>query len=52
MNCLHCNNKLIHSGDNMYDECGCEGEGIISNLSCPNDDCGVSLVLVYIDIEV
>ena len=31
-------------GDNTYDEYGIEGEGIVTNLSCPNCE---SFVLVY-----
>jgi len=51
MSCLYCNNELIHSGDHDYKDCGCDGEGIVSNLTCPNDNCGVELVLVYMSNE-
>ena len=47
MNCLQCDKKLIHSGDHDYEDYNVEGEGIVSNLTCPNDDCGVEQVLVY-----
>jgi hypothetical protein len=43
--------KLIWGGDHSYDECGVEGEGIVSNLSCPNEDCGVEQVLVYCNLN-
>ena len=46
-----CGKELIHSGDHMYDECGYEGEGIVSNLSCPNEECGVETVFVHYRIE-
>ena len=42
-----CDQELIHSGDHMYEECGYEGEGIVSNLTCPNDDCEVEVVYIH-----
>ena len=51
MNCWQCENKLIWGGDHDYDDYGVEGEGIVSNLSCPNEDCGVSTILVYCDLD-
>tara|TARA_Y100000310_G_scaffold308713_1_gene352121 strand:+ start:417 stop:620 length:204 start_codon:yes stop_codon:yes gene_type:complete len=47
MNCWHCNTDLIWGGDHDYEDYSYEGEGIVTNLSCPNEDCGVELVLVY-----
>ena len=35
----------------MYDECGYEGNGIVSNLTCPNDDCEVEIVFAYRKLE-
>jgi len=35
MNCLHCNTKLIHGGD-QDGSVAHDGYDIISNLSCPN----------------
>ncbi len=51
MNCWHCQTNLIWGGDHSYEDYNHEGEGIVSNLSCPNEDCGVDLVLVYYTIE-
>ncbi len=34
MNCWHCGNEMIWGGDHSFEECGYEGEGIISNFSC------------------
>ena len=51
MNCYHCNTDLICGGDHDYEDYGYEGEGIVSNLSCPNEDCGVELVLVYMNFK-
>tara|TARA_R110002020_G_scaffold412833_3_gene622399 strand:+ start:549 stop:707 length:159 start_codon:yes stop_codon:yes gene_type:complete len=47
MKCSSCDSELIWGGDHDYEDYGNEGEGIVSNLSCPNDDCNVNLVLVY-----
>ncbi len=43
MKCL-CGSELIWSGDHDYSDYGMEGEGVVSNLSCPECD---SFVLVY-----
>ena len=48
MNCWHCNSELIWGGDHDYEDYGMEGEGIVSNLSCPNCD---AFVLVYLPID-
>jgi len=47
MNCLRCNKEVIWGGDHSYEDYGLEGEGIVSNLSCPNDDCSVETILIY-----
>ena len=46
MKCYHCNKDLIWGGDHDYDESDVEGSGIISNLSCPGEDCD-TFILVY-----
>ena len=51
MNCWHCKGDLIWGGDHTYEDCGHEGEGIVSNLSCPNEECGVETVFVHYRIE-
>ena len=50
MNCWHCNTKLIWGGDFSYEDYGLEGDGIVSNLSCPNKKCNAD-VLVYLPIK-
>ena len=35
MNCYHCQSLLIWGGDFNYEDYGLEGEGLVSNLSCP-----------------
>ena len=44
MSCGHCNPELIWGGDHDYADYGKEGDGIVTNLSCPK--CS-SFVLVY-----
>ena len=46
MNCWYCKGDLIWSGDHSYEDCDYEGDGIVSNFSCPNEDCGVEAVYV------
>ncbi len=36
MNCWHCKTELIWGSDFSYEDYAMEGEGIVSNLSCPN----------------
>jgi len=47
MKCYECNNELTWGGDDSYEDYGYEGDGIITNLSCSNEECGVETVLVY-----
>jgi hypothetical protein len=47
MNCWHCESELIWGGDHDYEtEQG--GEGIVTNLSCPNCE---AQVFVYLDLD-
>ena len=48
MNCWHCSTELIWGGDHDYEDYGLDGEGIVSNLSCPNCH---SFVLVHMPME-
>jgi hypothetical protein len=47
MTCF-CGTALIWGGDHDYEDYGAEGNGIVSNLSCPNDDCSCQMVIAYI----
>jgi hypothetical protein len=49
MNCWHCNAELIWGGDHDFEDWGYEGEGIVSNFSCP--DCPAT-VYVHLPIDV
>jgi hypothetical protein len=42
-----CGNELIWGGDHDYEDYGLDGDGIVSNLSCPSDECDVEVVYVY-----
>jgi hypothetical protein len=44
MDCWICNHQLIWGGDHDFDDFGYDGEGIVSNFSCP--ECR-AFVLVY-----
>jgi hypothetical protein len=45
MNCWHCNTELIWGGDHDFEDCMIEGEGIVTNLSCPNCSARVEVYL-------
>lgn len=48
MECYTCKTELIWVGDNTYEDYGIDdGDGIVSNLTCPNDECSVESVLIY-----
>ena len=44
MNCLYCSTELIWGGDHDFEDYDKEGDGIVTNLSCPKCN---SFVLVY-----
>ena len=48
MNCYHCQSLLIWGGDFNYEDYALEGEGLVSNLSCPKCD---AYVEVYLPLE-
>ena len=50
MKCPNCEKELIWGGDHDYEDYGEEGEGIVSNSSCPNDECDVVTVIIYTKI--
>lgn len=47
MKCLECTKEIIWGGDHDYEDYGMEGDGIVTNYSCPNTDCEVEQVIVY-----
>ena len=47
MDCLNCGKELNIGGDHMYEDYGIDdGEGIVTNLACHDEECGTS-VLVF-----
>lgn len=42
-----CGTDLIWGGDHTYEEYCMDGDGMVTNYSCPNDECDVETVLVY-----
>ena len=51
MKCF-CDKELIYGGDHDYEDYCLVENGIVSNLSCQNEECDVDTVLVYRDVEV
>ena len=49
MKCTYCLEEIIWGGDHSYEEAYIEGEGegIVSNYGCLNDDCNVEAIIVY-----
>ena len=47
MKCPKCEKELIWGGDNDSEDYGVEGNGIVSNSSCANDECDVEMVIIY-----
>jgi len=45
MNCWHCDTELIWGGDHMFEDFGMDGEGIVTNLSCPQCEAYVEVFL-------
>ena len=50
MNCWHCNTELIWGGDFTFEDYGLEDDGVVSNLSCPNEECE-TYVEVYLKFK-
>ena len=48
MNCWNCKTELIWGGDHDFEVYRLEGNGIVTNLSCPNCPSNVE---VYYDID-
>ena len=50
--CPECKKELVWGGDHSYEDYGREEkDGIVSNLTCQDDDCEVDTVIVYKDFE-
>ena len=51
MKCPKCSTELIWGGDNDYEDYDAEGDGIVSNNGCPNEECDVETVIIYTKIK-
>ena len=50
--CPECKKEMLWGGDHSYEDYGIEEkDGIVSNLSCKNEQCEVDTVVVYKDFE-
>lgn len=49
--CPDCKKELIWGGDHDYEDYGLESEGIVSNYTCPNEDCTTESLIIYRDNE-
>ena len=47
MDCPKCLKNLIWGGDHSYEDYDLEGEGIVSNHTCQNEECPITDVLIY-----
>ncbi len=45
--CSMCGKELLWGGDHSYEDYILEGEGIVSNYSCTDEDCSVETILIY-----
>ena len=51
MFCPFCKKKVIHTGDHDYEDYCMDGDGIVSNGCCTNEDCEVDTIIIYRDIK-
>ena len=51
MNCYHCETELIWGADNTFEDTGIDGEGIVTNLSCPKCEAYVEVFKQYTEEE-
>ena len=46
MDC-NCGKELVWGGCDTYEDYGVEGQGIVTNYSCINDECSMETVYTY-----
>ena len=51
MKCTECSQNLIWGGDHTYEDYGMEGDGIVTNCTCPNEECEVEQILIYKSLD-
>ena len=47
MNCSKCNEELLWGGEHDYQDYDLEGDGIVGNNSCTNEECDVEVILIH-----
>ena len=45
--CPNCNKELLWGGDHTYEDYGLEGDGMVTNCTCHNEECDITDVLIY-----
>jgi len=43
----NCGKELVCGGGHSYEDYGAEGDGIVTNYSCLNDECNMEVVYTY-----
>ena len=51
MKCPKCEEELIWGGDHPCEDYGAEGDDMVSNCTCTNDECDVETVIIYTKIK-
>jgi|TARA_B110000285_G_C14666223_1_gene398254 hypothetical protein len=49
MTCPKCNKNMIWGGDHDYEDD--QKIGVVSNHTCPNEECSVDMVLIYDNLD-
>jgi hypothetical protein len=47
MECYHCKSDLIWGGDHDIEDLDTGGDGILTNLSCSNEDCNTHVEIYH-----
>ena len=47
MECYHCKSDLIWGGDHDIEDLDTGGDGIVTNLSCSNEDCNTHVEIYH-----
>ena len=51
MKCSACLEELLWGGDNDYEDYDQEGDGIVGNYTCQNEECTVDMIFIYTNNE-
>jgi len=50
--CPECGAELLWGGDDSYEDYSLEGDGIVTNATCKNEDCNVEDILIYKTLKI